>query len=68
MTRAPQAAAAYEYRIDRHDRRLLLVRRRFTGVSEWRQWGRFNTPRQAVYAFARLSNPSEDEGKSQVNP
>lgn len=66
------AAPAYEYRIDRHDRRLLLVRRRTAGtparVSEWQRWGRFSTPRQALYAFILLTHPSEDEGRSMVRP
>lgn len=57
----------YEYRIDRHDRRLLLVRRRWTG-DPWARWGMFDTPRQAVNAIILLNNPSEDEGKSQVLP
>lgn len=70
-TAAP--TCTYEYRIDRHDRRMLLVRRHWTragmrGVTEWTRWGRFSTPRQAVNAYIMLSNPSEDEGKSQVNP
>lgn len=67
-----QVAPSYEYRIDRHDHRLLLVRRKWSGspprVSEWTRWGRFSTPRQALYAFILLTHPSEDGGKSQVKP
>lgn len=62
-----QVSPIYEYRIDRHDRRLLLVRRRFTG-DPWTRYGSFTTPRQALNAYILLSNPSEDEGKSMVRP
>lgn len=66
---ATAAPSSWEYRIDRHDRRLLLVRRRTPArVTEWTRWGRFNTPRQALNAYILLANPSEDEGKSMILP